>query len=188
MGSIWRRIWQGRPKVYQQRKWTDDQLLAQGFAYYKPIKQVTLVRVLPASEAPLIIKTPYDTITAHAGFYIAYVAGTELRQHLHEYEPRPIEPHIFEKTYLVWDDPAWKPSTTQAHLLTMGCKPYYKIAGVWAKHLREDTYVQSIESSHPSLAPVGAWLCVGIAGEPWSVTDAWFRSRYVIPHDSTLSV
>ena len=182
MGSIWRRLWSGRPKVYQQRQWTDDQLQAQGFAYYKPMKQVTLVRQLPAAEAPLTIQTPYDTIVAHAGYFIAYVAGTEMHIHLSQYEPRPIEPHIFEKTYLAWDDPTWKPSATQAHLLALGCKPYYKIVGVWAKHLRQDTYVQSIESSRPALAPVGAWLCVGVSGEPWSVTDTWFRSRYVIPH------
>lgn len=176
-------MWGRKPKIYQQRQWTDIQLLAQGFRFYTPIKRVTLVRQLPAAEAPLMIRTPYDTITATAGYYIAYQAGNVLRGHLNEYEPRPIEPHIFEKTYVPWDDPAWKPSATENHLLALGCKPYYKTAGVWAKHLREDTYVQSIESSKPSVAPSGAWLCVGVVGEPWSVTDSWFRSRYVIPHE-----
>ena len=56
-----------------------------------------------------------------------------------------------------------------------------KKAGVWAKRLKEDTYVQSIESSGPSVAPAGAWLCIGTEGEPWSVTSEWFHTRYIVP-------
>lgn len=172
------RIFGEKPRIYQQRQWTEAELVAQGFLYYPPIKRVTMVRRLPKEEAPKVIKTAWDTITATAGYYIAYVAGTTLKAKLDDYEPRPLEPHIFETTYKLWDEQKWKPNPTEKHLMQMGCKPYYKIAGVWAKKLKHDTYVQSIESSKPSLIPTGAWLCVGTSGEPWSVTEDWFRTRY----------
>ncbi|MBI1277861.1 MAG: hypothetical protein GC179_07015 [Anaerolineaceae bacterium] len=170
-----------RPAIYQARKWTDRQLVEQGFQYYRPVKRVTMARVLPQSEAPKIIKTQWDTLVARAGYIIAYVAGDTLKHSLDEYEPRPIEPKIFAKTYKTWDDARWKPSQTERHLMSLGCKPFYKVAGVWAKKLKENTYVQSIESSKPVLASAGAWLCVGTEGEPWTVDDSWFHTRYLLP-------
>jgi len=170
-----------RPQIYQARKWTDRQLVEQGFQYYRPVKRVTMVRPLPDAEAPKVIKTAWDTVVARPGYIIAYVAGDTLKSSLDEYEPRPIEPKIFAKTYKSWDDPRWKPSATERHLIALGCKPFYKVAGVWAKKLKQDTYVQSIESSKPVIAPAGAWLCVGTEGEPWSVDDHWFHTRYLLP-------
>lgn len=166
--------------IYRQRPWTPAELTRKSFQYYLPIKRVTLVRRLPAEEAPLTIKTPYDTLVAEAGYYVAYVAGEKLGQSLADYEPRPIEPHIFDDTYVPWDDASWKPTPTEAHLLQLGCKPYYKVAGVWAKRLKTPAYVQSLESPEMTLVPPGAWLCIGTAGEPWSVTDEWFHQRYQV--------
>jgi hypothetical protein len=179
--DFWRRIFSGRPKIVRQRKWTKNELLRDGFAYYDSRKRVSMARRLPKEEAPKVIHTAWDTIIAQAGYYILYQPGDVLHESLDDYEPRPLEPHIFAKTYALWDEPGWKPSPTERHLMQLGCKPYYKTVGVWAKRLTEPTYVQSLESPKPSLAPVGAWLCVGAAGEPWSVTDDWFRWRYVIP-------
>jgi hypothetical protein len=175
----------GRPRVFQQHKWTDDQLVAQGFRYYKPRKRLTMARILPPEEAPKRIKTAWETIVAKAGYYIAYAPGKMFHKNLDDYDPRPIEPHIFQATYRPWRDPNWKPTATEKHLMKMGCKPYYKTAGVWAKRLKHETWVQSIESSKPVLAPVGAWLCVGTEGEPWTVTDEWFQERYIIPSSGT---
>ncbi|MBZ0281062.1 MAG: hypothetical protein K8L97_09990 [Anaerolineae bacterium] len=178
--DIFNRIF--KPKVvYKQHKWTDAELKADGFRYFYPIKRVTMARQLPQNEAPKRIKTSWDTIIAQAGSYIAYVAGNTLKSSLDDYEPRPIEPHIFHDTYTTWNEPGWKPTATESHLMRMGCKPYYKTAGVWAKRLTASTLVQSMESPVPSVAPAGAWLCIGVAGEPWSVTDDWFRFRYIIP-------
>jgi hypothetical protein len=170
-----------KPAIYQQRHWTDQQLIAQGFQYYRPVKRLTMVRVLPPEEAPKTIKTSWDTIVAKAGYIIAYVPGDTLKKSLDDYDPRPIEPKIFAKTYKDWDEPNWKPTPTEKHLQQLGCKPYYKVAGVWAKKLKYDTYIQSKESSKPMLAPLGAWLCVGTEGEPWSVTEDWFKTRYIQP-------
>lgn len=175
------RIFSGKPRVYQQRHWTEAELVAQGFLYYRPYKRVTMVRQLPAHESPKVIKTGWDTITATTGYYIAYVAGNTLKENLDDYDPRPLEPHIFLATYHPWDEPGRKPTPTEAHLMRLGCRPYYKVAGVWAKRLEEDTYVQSIESAKPAIAPAGAWLCIGTAGEPWSVTEDWFHMRYQMP-------
>lgn len=166
--------------IYRQRPWTPAELTRKGFRYYLPVKRVSLVRRLPEGTAPMTIKTPYDTIVAEAGDYIAYVAGTEVKAKLEDYEPRPIEPAIFDATYLPWDDDSWTPTPTEAHLVSLGCKPYYKVAGVWAKQLKTPAYVQSIESPELTLVPVGAWLCIGTAGEPWSVTDEWFHERYQV--------
>ncbi|MBI5668635.1 MAG: hypothetical protein HZC41_11570 [Chloroflexi bacterium] len=179
--NLWRRLFGSKPRVIRQRKWTEAELRAQGFRYYASRKQVTMVRRLPPEEAPKVIKTPWDTIVAQAGYYIAYQTNNPPGKPLDAYEPRPIEPRIFKETYARWREPNWKPSPTEAHLMKLGCKPYYKTVGVWAKRLTEPTYVQSLESDQPTLAPAGAWLCVGSAGEPWTVTDEWFRRRYVMP-------
>ncbi len=183
--SFLNRIFNGRPKIYQQRKWTEAELIAQGFLYYAPVKRVTMVKQLTENEAPKVIKTEWDTVTATAGYYIAYVAGDKIKPNLDDYEPRPIEPHIFHETYRPWDEQGYRPTSTENHLSKLGCKPYYKTTGVWAKRLRKDTYVQSIESSKPSVAPAGAWLCIGTEGEPWTVTHEWFRTRYKMPGQMT---
>ncbi len=179
--TLLERIFGERTKIVQQHKWTDEQLIAQGFRYYKPFKRITMARMLPASEAPKIIDTGWDTIIARAGYYIAYVAGDKVKEKLDDYDPRPIEAHIFIDTYRPWNEPDWKPTPAEAHLMKLGCKPYHKIAGVWSKKLEEDTWVKSIESPKPSIAPAGAWLCIGTAGEPWAVTDEWFHMRYIVP-------
>jgi hypothetical protein len=168
-------------KVYVQRQWTDDELTADGFLYYRPVKRMTMVRLLPPEEAPKIMKAAGNTITAEAGYWIAYAAGDTLKAALDDYKPRPIDPEIFAETYRPWDEPREKLTPTQAHLQQLGCTPYYKTAGVWAKLLTAETRVQGMESAQPSVAPKGAWLCVGMEGEPWSITDVWFQAHYLLP-------
>jgi hypothetical protein len=166
-------------KVYTQCDWTDQALIADGFQSYAPVKRIVMVRMLPPEEAPKTMKASGNMITAEAGYWIAYVAGDELQPTLDDYKPRPIEPDIFAVTYRPWDEPIWRPTPTQSHLRRLGCLPYYKFASVWAKQLTAPTWVQSIESSKPSLVAPGKWLCVGMEGEPWSMTDAWFRVHYL---------
>lgn len=171
-----------KPRVmYKPHPWTDEELKTDGFRYFYPIKRVSMVRLLPESESPKIIQTPWNNVIAKTGDYIAYVAGDKIKNSLDDYEPRPIEPAIFHETYEPWTDPNWKPTPAEAHLSKLGCKPYYKTAGVWAKRLREKTLVQSLESPAPSITPAGAWLCIGVAGEPWTVSDEWFHWRYIVP-------
>jgi hypothetical protein len=134
------------------------------------------------------MKTSGNTITAEAGYWIAYAAGDVLKATLDDYKPRPIEPDIFAETYRRWDEPNWHKTPTQAHLQRLGCQSYYKFVGVWAKQLTADTQVQSIESAKPTLAPRGAWLCVGTDGEPWSMTDVWFQEHYWLPGRITQQV
>jgi hypothetical protein len=174
-------------KVYIQHDWTDQELVADGFLSYRPVKRVTMVRLLPPEEAPKTMKASGNTITAEAGYWIAYVAGKILRESLDDYKPRPIEPDIFADTYRPWTEPSWRPTPTESHLLRLGCKPYYKFTSVWAKQLIVETQVQCMESDEPSLAPKGAWLCVGAEGEPWSITNAWFQSHYRLPGNKHLN-
>src|SRR5579871_2020505 len=86
-------------KVYVQRQWTNQELMADGFLVYRPVKRITMVRILPPEEAPKTMKASRNTITAEAGYWIAYAAGATLKRTLDDYEPRPIAPGIFAKTY-----------------------------------------------------------------------------------------
>lgn len=168
-------------KVYVQREWTDQELIVRGFLTYRPVKQITMARMLPPEEAPKTMTTSGNKITAEAGYWIAYAAGTVLKETLDDYKPRPIEPEIFAETYAPWDEPNWQPTLTEAHLQRLSCKPYYKTASIWAKQLTVETRVQGMESAEPSLSPKGAWLCVGMEGEPWTITDVWFKAHYLLP-------
>jgi hypothetical protein len=168
-----------RDKVYVQWQWTDEALIADGFQSCQPIKRLVMARRLPADEAPKIIESDGETLTAEAGYWIAYVAGKTLKATLDEYEPRPIEPHIFAETYRPWDEPDQTLTVTQAHLQQLGCQSYYKFANIWAKQLSTETWIQGMESDEPVLTPAGEWLCIGAGGEPWSVTDEWFQTHYL---------
>jgi hypothetical protein len=174
--------------VYAQRHWTNDELMADGFLHYYPVKRVTMVRMLPPEEAPQTMKASGNTITAEAGYWIAYTAGEALKEKLDDYDPRPIEPTIFAETYRPWDEPNEALTSTESHLQRLGCQPYYKIAGVWAKQLTADTWVQGIESAEPVLSPKNNWLCIGVEGEPWSMTGDWFLKHYLSPRHKSSQV
>jgi len=169
-----------RKKVYVQQHWTDEALKADGFKAYPSVKRLTMVRLLPPEEAPKIIESDGEMLTAEAGYWIAYVAGKVLKETLDDYNPRPIDPDVFADTYRAWDEAEKTLTATQVHLLRLGCQPYYKFAGVWAKQLDTDAWIQGMESEEPVLIPAGAWLCIGTNGEPWSVTDAWFQTHYIL--------
>lgn len=168
-------------KIYTKRNWTDQALVADGFLSYVSVKQITMVRLLPEEEAPKIMQVAGNTITAEAGYWIAYVAGETLQATLDDYKPRPIEWDIFAETYRIWDEPLYDLTATEAHLQQLGCTPYYKFANVWAKKLNTDTWVHGIESTKVSLTPRGMWLCISDEGEPWGITDAWFQAHYLLP-------
>jgi hypothetical protein len=168
-------------KVYVQQHRTYQKLVADGFHNYHPIKRITMVRRLSAKDAPMMIETDGEMLTAEAGYWIAYVAGKDLKETLNDYEPRPIDPGVFAKTYRPWNQAKKNLSVTQAHLQQLGCQAYYNFSGVWAKQLTAEVLVQRMENEEPLLAPAGAWLCIGMEGEPWSVTEAWFREHYFPP-------
>jgi hypothetical protein len=166
--------------ILKQRKWTEDELRAAGFRPYERKKLVVLARELRASESPKRIKTTWDTLIAYTGYMICYDTGNgKARTHLDNYEHWPVEPKIFLITYRKWDKKiAWKPNAAEKHLLKLGCKPYYKFMGVWAKHLKTPLRIQSLEGVEPITVPAGGWVCIGVEGEPSSMTSADFRKRY----------
>src|SRR5574342_208748 len=138
--------------VIKQRKWTEPELRAEGFDHYERRKEVVMVRQLPESEAPKrIITASGDKLIAHAGDMVCYEPGDQVRPTLDDYDHWPVEPKIFRQTYRVWDEWDWHPSVSENHLMQMGCKPYYKIAEVWAKKLDQSTYLQSLEHERPEL-------------------------------------
>jgi hypothetical protein len=164
--------------IIRQRRWSKEELVARGFRYHRRRKQVVMARELPAKEAPLTIATPWETLVAQAGYMICYEPGDVVWPALEDYISWPVEPAIFRETYAEWDEPDWEPGKTEAHLMSLGCKPYYKFSGVWAKKLTKETVVQSIESPEPVTVPPGAWVSIGVEGEPYSVTDRTFYNRY----------
>jgi hypothetical protein len=165
-------------RVIRQQKWNDEELVARGFRYFPRKKQLVMARELPASEAPKTIVTAWDSLVAQAGTMICYEPGDVVWPGLDDYFHWPVEKDIFGKTYRPWDEPNWTPTGAEAHLMSLGCKPYYKYVGVWAKQLTEETVIQSLESPEPVNVPPGAWVSIGVEGEPYALSDRSFNSRY----------
>lgn len=164
--------------IIRQRQWTPEELKAAGFRQYARKKQVVMVRQLPPEEAPLTIETTWDSLVAPAGYMICYDPGKVAWKALEDFDHWPCEPSIFDINYRAWDQPDWKPTPPEAALLRLGCKPFYKIQGVWAKRLAQPVRVQSMESQMPTTVPAGAWLVIGTEGEPYSMSERAFTTRY----------
>jgi hypothetical protein len=163
----------------QQRKWTEQELRAAGFSHYYRKKEVVLARQLTAKEAPLRIRTyAGDELIAPAGYIVCYLPGSQRMQHIRDYEHWPVEPSIFQQTYQVWDVLDWQPSPAQKHLIEHGCRPFYKAAGIWAKRLEEDVYIQGLEHEKPVLLRQNQILAIGQQGEPYHIGEEAFHSRY----------
>jgi hypothetical protein len=168
--------------VYVQQDWTEEALITDGFVSCRPIKRITMMRMLsPEKTLPDVVEDEEVIITPKTVYWMAYSVGSALAPTLDDYDPRLIEARTFAETYRYWDEPDWHPTAAEAHLGRLGCLPYYKTANVWAKQLTAETWVQSKGSAQPVLAPVGAWLCVNMHGEPRSETDDWFHAHYLLP-------
>lgn len=167
--------------VLRQRKWTDEELKAQGFQYYPPIKRLVMAKLLVETKN---IDVQTETITGKVGDFICYNPGREYRPNPDDYDHWPVRRDIFFKNYKAWDEPAWKPNPAEKHLLSLGCQPYYKHQGVWAQRLRKPRVVQSLESPEPVEIPPGRWLIIGVEGEPYSTSDEEFRERYEVPAET----
>lgn len=162
-------------QVLRQRDWSEQELLENGFRYYKRRKRVVLARQLPLEEAPLQISYENDIMTATAGYMICFSAGWLKRKSLYDH---------FADLYLEWDDPTWKPKRGEKHLMSLGCKPYYNAVGVWAKKLTQPQWIQSVEDDKPFEAPIGAWLLLGAKGSamgaPYWGLDKGFTKKFIV--------
>lgn len=167
--------------VLRKRHWTPEGLMIEGFQYAYRRKQLVMMRSLPESEAPLVIEWPLERLSIPAGYCICFDPGSTPRDSLYAYKHWPVLPVDFWSTYCPWDDPAWRPSLTEQHLLALGCKPFYKRTGVWARRAAETMYVQSIESLAPIPVHAGMWVLVGEVNDPYYMGDADFRARYLVP-------
>jgi hypothetical protein len=125
-----------------------------------------------------IVTSSGERLIAIAGDMICYVPGDHIRPTLDAYDHWPVEPEIFDQTYRFWDEWDWQPSPAEQHLMDMGCKPYYKVAKVWAKQLDEAAYVQSLEQNEPQPVKPGNYVVIGPKGEPYSMDHRTFIQRY----------
>jgi len=165
--------------VIKEKAWSEEELRQSGFERYQRKKQIVMARRLPAGEAPLYIKTEQgDTLIAEAGYMICYDAEAELQSSIADYHHWPVDPDIFAQTYALWPVSGWSPNPVQRHLMQHGCKPYFKSAGVWAKSLTEDAYIQSREHEKPVLVKQGRVMAIGAEGEPYHMGDKTFHERY----------
>ncbi len=80
------------------------------------------------------------------------------------------------------------PTPTEQHLITLGCRPYYKLAGVWAKKIIHPIWMQSPEHQQPVEVGPGRYLVIGIQGEPYTMGKEEFFSRYEHEEDESESV
>ncbi len=165
-------------EIIRQHTWTEAELCTEGFRYFGRKKEIVMARRLPAAEAPLQVTMNHETVTVPAGYIICYSPGKNVQHKLDEYEHWPCANDDFEASYVEWDELKWKPRPAERDLMTRGCRPYYKNIGVWAKRLKQPTYIQSKESPKPFLVPVGDWVVIGNKGAPYHMDDAGFRARY----------
>lgn len=169
------------PEMISQRNWSEDELRTEGFEYYERRKQRIMAGRLPAAAAPMPIHYPLETVYAEAGDVIIFDPTDSVKRHIREYDHWSVKPDLFLRTYRKWDEEDWSPTPAETHLMRYRCRPYYKHQGVWARQLKEPTYILSLESKQPALVPAGVWVLVGDQGEPWHSADHSFRSRYIIP-------
>lgn len=174
-------------ELIQQRNWTEAELSLAGFQYFERKKEIIMAGRLPPSRAPLPITYTLEIVLAEAGDVICFNPGNEIKTHLADYNHWSVKPNVFVQTYKKWDDLDWVPTAPQLHLIQRGCRPYYKFVGVHARRLTSPTLIQSQESPDPALIPAGAWLVIGVNGEPWHMTDNAFRSRYQVPQPAKKS-
>jgi hypothetical protein len=171
-----------------QRPWTETELLREGFEPYERKKELVMARQLSQFEAPKrIITSGGEELIAQAGYMVCYRPGDKVRIHLDSYNQWPVEPEIFADTYRAWDEPLWTPTPTEKHLMDLGCMPYYKATGVWAKKLEEPAYVQSLEQNEPELVEPGHYVAIGAHGEPYCMGDDTFAQRYTRRSNSAFS-
>ncbi len=169
--------------IIRQKTRSNSQLEQDGFKQYPRKKELVMARKLPASEAPLEIKTSRgETLIAQAGYMICYDTDDKFFTKPEDYDHWPVEPLIFQKTYKAWDE-AFAPTKAQQQLAKIGCKPYYKAVGIWAKSLETGIYIQGLEHEKPVLVPEKRVLAIGTEGEPYHMGDETFHDRY----DGTLT-
>lgn len=165
--------------VIKQRNWTEEELLTAGFERYERIKEVVMARRLSEAEAPKVIKTEWgEELVAGVGYAICYRAGDIKKAKLDDYYHWPVEPYVFDETYRPWDQRNWKATPTEAHLMELGCRPYYKFASIWAKSIDKPIWMQSTEHVEPVQVESGRYLVIGAKGEPYTMGVDEFYSRY----------
>ena len=150
--------------ILTQRNWSEQELSDAGFKYYKRKKRIVLARELPAEEAPLKMKYNHDELIATAGYMICFAANWRKKKSLYDYHHWPVASDHFADLYTEFIDPKWKPNRGQRHLMSLGCKPYVNLIGVWAKKLEQSQMIQGVEHDEPFEVPKGAWLLLAAKG------------------------
>lgn len=163
-------------KIYIQRDWTNQELLADGFLSYSPVKRITMARIPSTDETLKTIKV---------GYWIAYVTGETLKEKGDGYQLCLIEPSVFLKSYKPWDEPNWQPTLAEAYLQRLNCQPYYEIAMVWAKQLSKPIWILGIDCDEILLAPKDDWLCLNTEGKLWTTPQEYFYTRYLLSQQNS---
>ena len=164
-------------RVLRQRNWTEHELKSAGFQYYETRKRLVMAKVLREIRN---IEVTLETLIAGAGDIVCYDPGQIVHEDPDDYDHWPVKRALFMQTYRPWDDPNWRPNPAEARLMQYGCRPYYKVAGIWAQKLDRSVYLQSLESPRPVLLPPGRWLCIGSQGEPYHMSEIKFSNRYEV--------
>lgn len=162
--------------------WSKAELTRIGFDYYESKRVVTMIRELAADESPLTIEIPGGPLVAEAGYLICFAAEHGLHTALYDYPHWPAAPEWFAAHYDPVDDPSWAPTAAQRHLMSLGCMPYVRRGGAWAKRVTRATKVQSAENPTPVIVPPGTWVCAlvdsGVVQGFWAMDDGSFHRRY----------
>ena len=162
-------------EVLRQRDWSEDELRAAGFQFWLPRKRLVMARELRTAQT---IVSNAGPLQALPGDMLCYRPDDPTQPG--GGERWPVRRELFERVYRPWDEALPQVAGLEA-LQQAGCRPWYKVRGVWALGLLAARRVQSLESAQPVTVAAGNWLLIGLAGEPWHMDDAAFHSRYHLP-------
>lgn len=131
--------------VLNQPAWGELEGLAED-VNLEPTKQIVMIREVTEAEAPKrIVNHSGDVVFAAAGDVICYSPGEHLQPSLDEYEHWALSAWDFTQHYHPWDSPERQLSSTEQHLMELGCKPYYKAFSQppHPTHSEEETHEES---------------------------------------------
>src|SRR5689334_17483230 len=101
-------------KVYAKEDWTEEALVSDGFVSYRPIKAITMMRMLPQKVTPKVLKdmgapepvegeevveVEAEAAPAQPVYWMAYHMGHAAQTAQDAFDQRPIESRIFAETY-----------------------------------------------------------------------------------------
>lgn len=164
---------------FEQREWTEEQLLEAGFKWYERKPELLMATVCWERR---VIKATWGDLIAEPGDIIIVEPDVDCSAWgLWDYHHWPIAMDNFLKNYEPWPYEKYFDNDAAEELaLYYGCFPVIRIGGIWAKPMELGFLAKSRESAYYDEYPAGAWLCIDSEGGPYVQDEFGFRGRYSV--------